>query len=310
MKSFFLFLTKTLTYPVFFIFIVLSFLLFQLLNPEFYVSTWQEKESYKYSEIGFKNMLKESLEKDYEENFGSLTNLTVGQRKILDTEIKKVTDIITQEIVKDFSEVNIKRSLDFINGKNDTLSVYFPADKWGVPEDIMDSEIKDNLTENTEISVFLKNDGQLPVSSEQIKSLFNYRQNIFNIWIVAVSLLPFLFLLHYFLAQKNNKAASIGKTILTLGLINLFLSFVVKTISQNILDRLSYLVEPPQLLLAAYLAPVMVKVGTVWLYVSGFIFITGVLILSFDSMLKKRFENIQVMKSRSMKKLAQQPQTM
>lgn len=310
MKSFFLFLTKTLTYPVFFIFIVLSFLLFQLLNPEFYVSTWQEKESYKYSEIGFKNMLKESLEKDYEENFGSLTNLTVGQRKILDTEIKKVTDIITQEIVKDFSEVNIKRSLDFINGKNDTLLVYFPADKWGVPEDIMDSEIKDNLTENTEISVFLKNDGQLPVSSEQIKSLFNYRQNIFNIWIVAVSLLPFLFLLHYFLAQKNNKAASIGKTILTLGLINLFLSFVVKTISQNILDRLSYLVEPPQLLLAAYLAPVMVKVGTVWLYVSGFIFITGVLILSFDSMLKKRFENIQVMKSRSMKKLAQQPQTM
>jgi len=287
-----------------------SFLIFQLLNPEFYISAWQDKESYKYAEIGFKNMLKESLEKDYEDNYESLTNLTVGQRKILDREIKKVTDIITQEIVKDFSEVNIRRSLYFINGKNNTLFVYFPADKWGVPEEIIDSEIKDKLTENTDISVFLKNDDQLPVSSEQIKSLYNYRQNIFSIWIASVLLLPFLFLLHYLLAQKYNKAASIGKTILSLGLINLFLSFIIKTISQNILDRLSYLIDPPHLLLGAYLTPVMVNVGTVLLYFSGFIFITGVLILSFDSMLKKRAENIRIMKSREMKKLAQQPHTM
>jgi len=136
--------------------LILTTLVFFLLNPRFYQNSFSKPGVYKNLEKGLKAYARNSLRMELAQQNKSYNNLTVGQRKEIDTQIEKLLTPISEENIRDFSDKNIQNILIYANGKTPELTIYLPIMKWGLPKESIE-RLPDYLTtENINVTQVLE----------------------------------------------------------------------------------------------------------------------------------------------------------
>src|SRR4030066_2540465 len=105
----------------FIIFLFLTTIKFQVLKPDFLVSSLNQPGIYENTEKALRLSLKKILVTNLANQGLNFGKLTVGERVQLDKKIQEITDLISKEKIKDFSENNIDRILAYLNGDNKKL---------------------------------------------------------------------------------------------------------------------------------------------------------------------------------------------
>ena len=120
---------------------------FQILNPNFLISSLRGAGAYEQSVALFKEYLGNTVEEEL--RAAGLDKLPIEQQQLLENEIMELTSAIEANEVQDLVETNIFRFYSYMNSETGDIILYFPIKTWGLPELITSQEPYSQLTENT-----------------------------------------------------------------------------------------------------------------------------------------------------------------
>ncbi len=241
---------------LFFAGLISSTLKFQLLDYNFWKTTFQKHNVYQ----NLADVSKISFESQINKGGGS------------GSDVKFFTDLITTENVKDLVDKNLKNCLDFANGDATQINVYIPIDK--VPKNLLPKNIagiKSEMTLSDLLTKFNFQDWQnLP-----IQNLYNIGRYIFYFFAVVLFLFLLVIASLILLVEKGSRFIGLGIAfILSSGLTFLFALLITNlntTLSKGLLGNSSNTL----IVLGTIFSPVITEIISVWKILSLIMLILG-----------------------------------
>lgn len=290
MRSFLRFVVSILILVSFLIFLLITTIRFQLLNPEFLVRALGKPGVYEHTEKALKLTIKNTLRKQYEEESDiELEELTVGERARIDKEIEKITDIITSERLQDFAENNIVQILSFVNGKKEKLVLYLPFKQWGLPREIKSQEPFVLFSEETDVEKLIDTVLAEPQKTKgQLSTVQDIGEIIKIIWPISAGVIFVLLLIHYLLNTGPKKVKATASLLIKIGILTTGLSLLLKAVGDSLAKGSSYWRESAQIFVGAVLPPLISGVVKMWFLISLVLVFSGIAILVVNRVAEKR----------------------
>jgi hypothetical protein len=203
--------------PAFTITVIAALVKFQLLSPKFWKNSLSEHHAYK----------------DLSQTIKTLAESSTVKGGGNPRDIKILTDVMTPELIQDFTERNITNILDYANGKRPDLVAYIPLDK--IPKSLAPKSVGLNQEELPFASLLSKfNIGQNSIPFTQI-AYFGRSVNYILIFSSVISLLIAIVL--FALTDSGKHFFSIGIMFLLSGalviLLNRVLSWINVSMTKN-----------------------------------------------------------------------------
>lgn len=244
MKTFLKILLTILFIPVFLVFLVLLSFKFQLLNSNFWTTTFEKNNVYQNLE----NIIPKVMDSQAKTDGGEL-----------DIDTKVLTSILNKENLKIFFEKNIKFTLDYLNGAGSEWVIFIPREvlpKNLLPNFLMES---DEIPAKTLLSFFSRGRGdpfeipyQVPLTGRSVLLLL-------SVWIII--LISLSLLLHRLRILNVSLFASGFTALLLSGAVILFSKVIeVEWFKEG---------EPSQLILGTIGPPIARGVVEVWLIIGA-----------------------------------------
>jgi hypothetical protein len=230
---------------LFFVGLLSATLKFQLLNYNFWTTTFQKNNVYQ----NLATVSKSAFESQITVQGGSKNDITT------------LTDLITPENAKDVINNNLSNFLNFANGKAPQLNVYLPIDKISknlIPVSIIGLKSEMPLTDL--LAKFNFQDSQnLPLQS--ISRLGEYSSYIFaGALILFVATIVSLILL----VKMGKRFISLGISFLLTGGLTLFITAVIESLNTMLSLDLISKTSLARVVAGAILPSVITEITTVW----------------------------------------------
>jgi len=189
---------------LFFVGLVSATLKFELLNYNFWETTFQKHNVYQ----NLTSVSKTSFEAQIDREGGNKDD------------VKILTDLITPENTKDVVDRNLQNFLNFANGLSTQIIVYLPIDK--IPRSLLPQNIigvKSEMTISDLLTKFNFQDWQnLP-----FQNLFNIGKYVSYFFVGAVFLLLLILILLILLVKKGRRFIGLGTAFILSGSLTFFL---------------------------------------------------------------------------------------
>lgn len=263
-----------------FVFLVLTTINILFLSPKFYISSLRKPGVYQNLEKGFKISARNSLKAQLSNQNVSYDNLTTGERQMVDAEIESIISPISVNNIQDFSEKNIARIIDYVNGKTKDLIIYLPIQKWGLAKEVID-QLPDYLkSENINIQNLAKDHPELNINVPQLQGFYNLGKKLKSYWLISLALVIFLLFLNLIIGGTKNKFIKTGKVITLSGVIALFFAWIIRiasnTFGQNIVARS----EAADILAGTIMSTLLTNVFILWITFAIVLIITGLVLFN------------------------------
>ncbi len=248
--------------PLCIILVLTSTVRVQLLNPKFWKDTFKANNVYLNLAKDFKNYAEDQTSKG-------------GGKK---SDLKIITDVITPEIIEDFTTHNLDNFLGFANGERKELLVYLPINK--IPKEFAPKSVGLNSEEIPFVALLSKFninfDSSIPLS--QI-AYFGMSTNY--VLIGSASLLIVLLLLLYLLTRGGGRFVAIGSSFLLTGTSLLFL-FRFSDIAVGNLSKSVLVTSNMEQVLLVRTLPGLIKATSIaWFYIGIIFIVLGVILFFF-----------------------------
>lgn len=273
MKSLLKVLTGIIIIPLFVLLILSSFVKLRLLNPSFWSNAYSRpvfQETIKEKV----NLFAEAYVKEQLAKEGLSDNL-VGE-KFIENEVRNLTSSMDETTVVNFLDTNTTRLLDYINGKEDMLTVYLPLNEMGLD---IDSSVLNTIQVSPgeyEVTKLLSHP-----SGEGFSNIFNYVTQIGSLSTIFLAVTVFVFLIFtYIYFSITKKVASLGKFILFLGIVGLLTAIPVYLFQQSPGIPVDPS-EPASVLISIFYPIIVSGLISYILIFSGITFGLGIAILAF-----------------------------
>lgn len=232
---------------------------FQLLNSDFWLSTFEKNNV--YSRIA--EEIKTSAEMQVEKKGGSLKDAKV------------LTDLITPTNLKDIISKNLTYTFDYMNGKANDFNAYIPVSK--LPRDLLPVTVA-GRSDTVPVETLLSEYNIRGVNKNQIWLLGNtgvWLTRLFVVdWIIVIILLLSLF----FLTAPGKKFWNLGVTFVLSGLLLLGSFGFLEVIRSSMLTDWPKSSEPSQHILGTFLPFLLQNILIVWLGTGIFLVICGIVL--------------------------------
>jgi len=236
---------------LFFVGLITASFKFQLLNYNFWNATFQKHNVYQNLAVVSKEAFEQQISKE-------------GGNK---NDVKILTDLITQENVKETVERNLKNILSFANGEVSQMNVYLPIDK--VPKNLLSKSIAGLKTEMTLQELLTKFNYQ-DLEYLNLEDVATTGQFMFYLFIgVSIFLLLILILLTL-LVKSGARFVAIGTTFILSGGLTLFAVSAVVGINTVVSTELINNTSIAAVIAGTMIPPIITEVFYLW-QIIGFI---------------------------------------
>jgi hypothetical protein len=227
-------------FPILMVLTTIAYLLF---NSNYYIYSLRRPGVYKNIQKGLKITVGDFLKRELSSQGTAYENMKVSERQVVDQEINNLLAPISEDNIKDLSEINIVRLTNYINGSSPDLIVYLPIQKWGLESTTLE-QLPDYIkTENINIQNLAYEHPELKINIENINNFEGLGKKIRLYWLISLILLTGVVAIHVLSGDKKYKFIQSGRLITASGLIILFIAWLFKvaqnTFGQNIAIRSS-----------------------------------------------------------------------
>lgn len=242
---------------------------FQLLNSNFWLSTFEKNDV--YSRVA--NEVKTSAEDQVKKEGGSLNDAKV------------LTDLISPTNLKDIVSKNLTYTLDYMNGKTSRFNAYIPISM--MPRDLLPASIA-GRSDTVPVETLLSEYNVRGIGKNQIWILGTVGLWVTRLIIVDLAIVIILLLSLFFLTEKGKKFWSIGTALILTGLIVLFASGFLEVIRSSMITDWPVSNEPSQHILGTFLPFLLQNILNIWFGIGGLLVIGGIALF----FVKRRVYNI------------------
>ena len=221
---------------VFASFLILVTLRFQILNPDFLLTSFKNADIYKQSVLVFKEYLGGTVETELQA--AGLDELPIEQQKLLQDEILKITSEIDESEVQDMVETNIIRFFGFINNERGDVLLYFPIHNWGLPSLITSQEPLSMLSENTPFEQVMSVENAAN-TKQQLMNIRDYALLLKKVWYVPLFLVILLLVVHFLLSKPPQRIKPTAWLLVISGVYTLLMCGVLYVASNELVKRIS-----------------------------------------------------------------------
>ena len=258
-----------------FVFLVLTTINILFLSPKFYINSLRKPGVYQNLEKGLKISARNSLKTQLSNQGVSYDNLTTGERQIVDAEIESIISPILVNNIQDFSEKNIVRIIDYVNGKTKELIIYLPIQKWGLAKEVIDQLPNYLKSENINIQNLATDHPELNINVPQLQGFYNLGKKLKNYWLISLALVILLLFLNLIIVGPKNKFIKTGKVITLSGVITLFFAWVIRIASNTFGQNIAARSEAADILAGTIMSTLLTNVFILWLILAIVLIITG-----------------------------------
>jgi hypothetical protein len=241
---------------LFFVGLISSAFKFQLLDYNFWQSTFQKNDVYQNLAVVSKDSFESQIAKE-------------GGNK---NDIKILTDLISKENAKDVVDRNIWNFLSFANGKSSQINIYLPVDK--VPKSLLPKNISSMKPEISLSDLFTKFNFQnwqnLPW--QELSYLGITTQYFF---FGTVSLLSLIMILLILLTEKGSRFIGLGIAFVLSGSFTFLLVNISASISKAISGGLTNKSSIASVIAGVIIPPVVTEVIYLWQILATVLFAIG-----------------------------------
>lgn len=232
--------------PLSLVLLILVSIRFQFLDPNFWINTFNKYDVYQNLET----VIPRIIEWQTVHEGGSNAELA---------EARVAVKVLTDENLKITFEENIKNTLNFVNGKENTWNVFIPKDK--LPKGLLPNFLLDSETVplDTLISFFRRGQGNGLAFTSEISIIGKVVWTALTFWFVLVLLI--LFALYKFRGLPLALFTSAFFILLLVG----FLTIAKVNIARDLIKEG---MEPAQLLLATLGPPIVTEVTNLWVRIA------------------------------------------
>jgi|GEM_PF-3147399 len=229
---------------------------YQLLNINFWETTFNSAQVYPKLALTLRNYEETQIVKE-------------GGRQ---SDAKILTDLITPENVKDFVQKNLISILDFANGKNSEILVYIPLNK--IPKGLLPQNlglVKEQMPITTMLSKF-----NIPISQSQIAWIAFLGQSSFYTFVLSISL-SLIFLIFSFLLTDGGKRFIFPGIFLSVtGIIILYLWKTLGTVATALTINLQNNTNLEGQIVGIIFPPVITSLVRPWLIIGILLLVLGI----------------------------------
>lgn len=260
---------------------------FQILNPDFLITSLRNAGAYRQSVELFKEYLGDTVAQEL--RAAGLDKLPIQQQQILEDQITGLTSAIEEKEVQDLAETNIHRFYSYINGETNEIVLYFPVHTWGLPDLITSQEPYSLLTENTPLETVMgvENAENAKVNLLQTRE---YVKIIKVVWFIPLVLSILLLLVNYLLSDSPGRLKSTAWLIVVSGIYTLLMSGTAYVGSNEFVDQTVSYGEPILLIMGTIIPFLFLLIINLWAKIAGVMIFTGVIILIVQLAITKRNE--------------------
>ncbi len=236
--------------PLFLVGILAISVKFQVLQPDFWQTTFRANDVYTKLAVALKNTAETQTVKEG----GSLQ------------EARVLTNLITSSNLQDFIEKNLENILDFANGKVKEAIVYIPINK--LPGGLLPKNLG-KISENMPLATLLAEFNVHGIQKAQIDSLSQVGLWSTRFLIADLVLIGLILAGLIFLVDEGNRFVAPGIAFLISGLLILAVSLFVWVKGS----------EPSQVLLSTFAPYVLGKILRLWMWAGVTAVILGLILL-------------------------------
>lgn len=251
-----------LVIPLLVIGVFLTSVRFQILDPNFWQTTFRTNNV--YSTLAA--VLKNTAEQQTLKKGGSLS------------EAKVLTNLITPVNLQDLLEKNITNFLSFANGKSREMMVYIPIKV--LPRSLLPENLG-KVTENTPLTILLDLLHIEGIQETQIESLSKTGQTVTYFLILDLAVLVLVLIGIFFLTDKGKRYIPPALAFIIAGIIVQVLALLGYIVRTGMFTDWVKSAEPSQIILAPFAPYVLEEIVKVWAIIGAFAISGGIVLIFF-----------------------------
>lgn len=272
----------------FVLFLLLTTVRFQLLNPEFITSKISNTPAYVQLEQEIKNEVKSSVEKEFEKDTLGPADLPFDQRERLKEQIYKVIDSLESKDVQEAVETNITRFYSFLNGESNTIFLYLPVQRWGLPKEVTANTPLSQFSEETDIYTLISSEEEKQKLSSTLQQVQYYVGLSREAWFLSIIIALMLLSIHFLMSRSPGKFKPTSKLMFITGLLTMINSGLMYVSSNQIESKLSTTNELARIITGSIIPLIIQDIARLWLYIGIGLAVPGLLIFLISHFAPKR----------------------
>jgi len=276
--------------------LILITIRFQIINPDFLISSLRSSGAYKQSVDLFKDYLSNTVKEELKA--AGLNELPIEQQKLLEAEIMELTSAVEADKVQDLVEKNIYRFYSYMNGEAVDIILYFPLQTWGLPELITSQEPYSRLSENTPLDSVMGVESINELYS-QLSQAKEYIRLLRTVWFIPLILSALLLIFNYLLSTSPGKIKSSAWLLIVSGIYTLLMCGAAYVGSKEFVDRMATYGEPILLMMGTIVPHLIISIVYLWVKIASAMIVIGAMVLIFELVRTKSKEKKQKNKENS-----------
>lgn len=270
--------------------LLLTTIRFQILDPNFLITSFRDAGVYRQSVEIFREYLGDTISVELRD--AGLDKLPIEQQQRLENEILELTSAVEENEVQDLIETNIYRLFAYMNGETGDIILYFPIHNWGLPDLITSQEPFSILSEKTSLETVMGLEGARD-AREQLSEVREYIKLLRIVWFIPLILSILLLLIHYLLSISPQRIKPTAWILIISGIYTLLMCGTAYVGSNEFVNRMASYGEPVLLMMGAIIPYLFILIINLWAKIAGGLIFIGVLILIVQLVVTKRGERKQ-----------------
>ncbi len=142
-----------------------------------------------------------------------------------------LTDLVTEDNLKNLIDRNLENSLDFINGKTSEMNVYIPFNR--LPQSLLPGKLVRD-SEEIGFQELLKEYGIAPVTTSQIEKVRTISPVVNIVFLLSLCVLVIILMLLFKLVEKGRRLAAPAWALVFSGVTILIASRLIDIVKSNL----------------------------------------------------------------------------
>lgn len=241
------------------IFVIAVTFRFQLLNSDFWKTTFKSKNTY--------SALVTIIQSDVVNQVTSQ-----GGKK---SDVRILTDLVTEDNLKNFIDKNIDNSLNFMNGKTQEMLVYIPFGR--IPKPLLPLSLN-KVNEEIKIQDLLVKMNITSVSTSQIQKINSLGLIVNIILMTSIVILSVVIFFFYKLTEEGKRFHSLGTSLFLSGILVFVFSKILGIVNEAISLGISRGINLARLIIGTILPPILNKISEMWIIESAILAGFGIIL--------------------------------
>jgi hypothetical protein len=170
-----------------------------------------------------------------------------------------LTDLVTEDNLRNFIDKNLENSLNFVNGKSSEMNVYIPFNR--IPKLLLPAKLVRD-SEQINLQELLKEYGVAPITTSQIEKVRTISLIVNIVFLLSLCIMIIILMLLFRLVEKGKRLIAPAFTLLISGVTVFIVSGLIEIIKSNMKGGMTL----AKVIIGVIAPPILSGIAKAWFF--------------------------------------------